>query len=193
MTTTLAKKHAAAKGLAAKAQNTAEQARDAMLAATPIQSADEADHTVETVRVLKKGHALITEERDAVSKPLRAQANANSKRWKPALDLLDEAIKGYSRLITVFEQTKIATAQVMLAAEASPTEIQAVVKLVAPRAAGSHQVTTWSAEVIDFAALSDEYKLPDMTKLNALARKQHAAMDVAGAKAVPSTRTDVKA
>ncbi len=38
----------------------------------------------------------------------------------------------------------------------------------------------WKAEVIDFAALSDDYKLPDMVTLNALAKKHHDDREILG-------------
>lgn len=52
-------------------------------------------------------------------------------------------------------------------------------------------MTTWSAEVIDFAKLPDEYKLPDMSKLNKIAVALKEGFNIPGAKAVSNTSTRV--
>ena len=66
--------------------------------------------------------------------------------------------------------------------DTTPVIVPEVAKNVRAETATAGVRSNWKAEVVDFAALSDEYKLPDMTTLNAMARSRKGQNPPAGVK-----------
>ncbi|MBU1308799.1 MAG: hypothetical protein KKE30_04605 [Gammaproteobacteria bacterium] len=68
---------------------------------------------------------------------------------------------------------------------AKAEEVEVMVPSAAPlfeKANGDTTRRIWRAEVVDFKALPDEYKLPDMKTLNAIARAKRGALSIPGVK-----------
>lgn len=83
-------------------------------------------------------------------------------------------------------------AAVTLIQEAEQLEI-APVKLTAPKTPGVSTRTTYKARVVDFAKLSDEYKMPNQMRLNELARFSKGQNPPAGVEFYAESSMAVKA
>jgi hypothetical protein len=120
---------------------------------------------------LKKATANIDNALIGYKKILEAKA-AEQRRLAEAEKqrLLDEARKQREeRAKAALLEGKTELAEAIL--KDKPRVVVPITPIVAvPKVQGACTVDVWSAEIVDFSKVTDEYKLPDMVKLNSLAR-----------------------
>lgn len=177
----LAKRETMADGAATLAQRAVEWAGSIV-----ITSAAEAAQVVDKGREFLRNRQLCEAERDAVCKPLRKQAADHSARWKPAIDLWDQAA-------SLFKQTALAwqRADQERAIAALPAATTVAERTEAVAALTTKTVTTfkhYSARVVDEALVPRPFWRIDIDALNALARSQKEAFSVPGCVLVDEER-----
>ncbi len=127
--------------------------------------------------IIKKSMITYTDAQERIRKEqedkLARQAKAEEDRKKKALE--DRAKKAEENGNT--EKAE--------ALREKKEEVKVDAPVLAPRTEtpkGVSYKTKWTAEVVDFGKLTDEYKLPNMTMLNKMAQATKGAVPIAGVK-----------
>lgn len=155
------------------------------------------EHYEEAEKIVKKGMLIYADEQERIRKAEedKLQKEAEKKRQE-AEAKAEEARKQAEEAQRKAEEARKAgdeEAARKAEAEAAKQEAKAekqeekasqvVAPTLAPRveqAKGVHFTEKWSAEVVDFEKLPNEYKLPDMPKLNKVAQAMKGALNVPG-------------
>lgn len=127
---------------------------------------------VETAKFLRGVKAQMTEQKEAITKPLHAAHRAACALFKAPLGALDEQIRHLSDEAGAHVRRKQQAQQQALAAAAAasnPTEIAAAVAITTAPPQGLVTRTTYSARIVDEQAVPREWCCPDMVRLNAAA------------------------
>jgi len=169
-----------------------------------IKNDEDAKTATDDLNLIRKLEKSIEGLRDKYVRPLNEHVKAINNKFKTLSIPLDQADKTTEAKILAYrnevkrkareaeeinrQKEELArkeaafngTGEVTI--DTTPVIIPEVVKNVRAETATAGVRSNWKAEVIDFAALSDEYKLPDMTTLNAMARSRKGQNPPAGVK-----------
>lgn len=169
-----------------------------------IKNDEDAKTATDDLNLIRKLEKSIEGLRDKYVRPLNEHVKAINNKFKTLSIPLDQADKTTEAKILAYrnevrrkareaeeinrQKEELArkeaafngTGEVTI--DTTPVIIPEVAKNVRAETATAGVRSNWKAEVIDFAALSDEYKLPDMTTLNAMARSRKGQNPPAGVK-----------
>jgi hypothetical protein len=119
-----------------------------------------------------KERARLQAEADA----LRAKRDAASRAERARLQAEADAVEADTRKADAADAKSAGLARQAEVTTAVDVRVESTVKPVA----GCSERRYWHARVVDFAKLPDDYKLPDMVKLGAIARSSKEAAAVPG-------------
>lgn len=169
-----------------------------------IKSDEDAEAATDDLNLIRKLAKSIEALRDKYVRPLNEHVKAINNKFKTLSIPLDQADKTTEAKILAYrneirrkareaeeinrQKEELArkeaafngTGEVTI--DTTPVIVPEVAKNVRAETATAGVRSNWKAEVVDFAALSDEYKLPDMTTLNAMARSRKGQNPPAGVK-----------
>ena len=183
----------------------------------PIESNEDFLAANDDLKIIKAKYREIEEKRKFLKEPALEQGRRIDAMFRPALDTLSSAERAYKKSMGAWQDEqdrirreaeakaralflkaeqerikaldsgndkKLAKAEEKIAAAAALVEAAPEV----PKAAGFHQVEVWSAEIVDIDSLPREFMLPDLKKLDDVAKALQGKFNVPGARAVMTKR-----
>lgn len=123
----------------------------------------------EAVEKIDIGVIAYTEEQDRKAKEAQAKAEEEARKAKE---------KAEAKAKELAAQGKEEKAQVMQ--EKADSIVAPVITPTIPKVTGQAIKEIWYAEVVDFKSLSDDYKLPDQSKLDKVAQATKGKITLAG-------------
>jgi hypothetical protein len=163
---------------------TAAEALSTTMLSVEVDSAAKLEWAVAVGHQVREYKRSLEKERDDIAKPLRALATQHTKRWKPAIDMLQSIETHLKRQIVTFQTAERARQTAALAQAATPAEVVQAVEALAPTPRGVQERESWSYEIVDVALVPREYFVLDTARLEREAREQKAAFAVPGTKPV---------
>lgn len=127
------------------------------------------DRLTNAVEIIDQGQIIFSDEQDRIAREAQAKADEEARK---------EREKAEAKAKKLTEQGKTEKAE---AAQAKADSIIApVVTAAIPKVAGQSIQEKWYAEVVDFKALSDEYKLPNQSALDKVAQATKGKLNLSG-------------
>lgn len=121
------------------------------------------------VGIIDKGVIVFTEEQDRKAREAQAKADEEARKARE---------KAEARARELEAQGKTEKAQAMQ--EKADAIIAPVIMAATPKVAGQAIKEVWYAEVTDFKALTDDYKLVDQSKLDKVAQATKGNISIPG-------------
>jgi hypothetical protein len=121
------------------------------------------------VEILDQGVIIFTEEQDRIAREAQAKADEIARKEREKAETKAKELEAQGKT------EKAAAYQAKADAVIAPVIIPAT-----PKVAGQAIKDMWYAEVVDFKALSDDYKLPNQSALDKVAQATKGKVSITG-------------
>ena len=123
------------------------------------------------IEILDQGVIIFSEEQDRKAREAQAKADQEARLAREKAEAKAKELEAQGK------PERAATFQAKADAVIAP-----VIMSATPKVAGQGIQEKWYAEVVDFKALSDDYKLPNQSALDKLAQAMKGKINIAGVK-----------
>ena len=123
------------------------------------------------IEILDQGVIIFSEEQDRKAREAQAKADQEARLAREKAEAKAKELEAQGK------PERAASYQAKADAVIAP-----VIMAATPKVAGQGIQEKWYAEVIDFKALSDDYKLPNQSALDKLAQAMKGKINIAGVK-----------
>jgi hypothetical protein len=180
-----------------------ERARYAMLLQriqmAPCETQENCQDLVDTAADIKGAKDVLTERKEAITKPLNAALNAARRMFDPPIKFLEsceQAIKGKMQM-RLAEQRQL-QAQALQAVQANGGRVDqntmalatGTENVIAPE--GSYEIEDWGFEIVDAAQLPAPYWIPNLEAIQAIAKSQKHQASVPGVRFFSTKRLAIR-